>query len=540
MLSVPLPAGELEPLLGDGSISPASTPPSSASPPARRRRSTRWRSGSPARGVEGQRIAIDIAAHSRMLEPILERFGDYLRGIRLSAPKIPFVSNRTGVFITDAQATDPDYWVGHLRDTVRFADGITTLASKPERVYLEVGPGKALSSLTQAHGGVPAQQVMSSLRHPEEKIPDDAYFLGIVGRLWATGVAVDWEPVWGGARRARVPLPTYPFQRAPYFIAPGKAAAPAPARPVRSDDIAAWGWRPAWRPRLADGEADVAAALAASGRETWLVFVDDAGVGARMVARLRAAGQHVVEVHPGDAFARTGEDAYLLPPERGRDRLRRAGPRPGGARRRAGPGGAPLAGDRARELPPRLELLPPQPGARLLEPAVPGAGAGRREPADALAAHRGHLRRRPGQGRAAALPGESDGARPGQGDPARAAGGHRLEPRSRAAAGGGAALRRPAPRRPRRPLRRAPRHGGRARRARRAGARGAAGAAEHRGGGAARREALRARLRADAAAAGRDAGLAPARRGLDHRRLRRRRADASPSTWCAPAARGWC
>jgi acyl transferase domain-containing protein len=71
-----------------------------------------------AQEVEFQRIPIDIAAHSRMLEPILKRFGDHLRSIPLSAPQIPLISNRSGTYLTPDQATDPDYWVGHLRNTV--------------------------------------------------------------------------------------------------------------------------------------------------------------------------------------------------------------------------------------------------------------------------------------------------------------------------------------------------------------------------------------------------------------------------------------
>ncbi len=93
-------------------------------------------------GVECQRIAIDIAAHSRMLEPILQRFGDYLRSIRLNAPQIPFVSNVTGRMITAAEATDPVYWVRHLRGTVHFAAGLTTLSEDPARIYIEVGPAR--------------------------------------------------------------------------------------------------------------------------------------------------------------------------------------------------------------------------------------------------------------------------------------------------------------------------------------------------------------------------------------------------------------
>ncbi|GGE20830.1 Acyl transferase domain-containing protein [Gemmobacter megaterium] len=270
-----------------------------------------------AKGIESQRVQIDIAAHSRMLEPILKRFGDYLRSIPLAAPKLPIISNRTGTALTPQQATDPEYWVYHLRGTVMFAKGLAALAA-PDRVFLEVGPGKALSSLAQANG-VASNQVLSSLRHPDQVLADDIHFISTLARLWALGVAVDWAPIWGDGPRHRVPLPTYPFQRSRYFIEPGQAqATPDRQWPERIEDMSQWGWRPHWRPRAAEAEVD-ADALDQAERRTWLVFADAVGVAARAVARLRAAGHRVVTVQAGDRFARIGEDAFVLSPERGRE-----------------------------------------------------------------------------------------------------------------------------------------------------------------------------------------------------------------------------
>ena len=266
--------------------------------------------------VETQRIAINIAAHSRMLEPILARFGDYLRSIPLHAPSLPIISNQSGVALTAEQATSPDYWVQHLRHTVNFRACMQTLTKTPGRVYVEMGPGRALSSLAQANG-VAAGQVIPALRHPEQQMADDAWHIATIARLWACGVPVDWEPIWGEARRNRVPLPSYAFQKKPYFIAPGQSAkVEAEALPARLDDIAYWGWRPHWKPAVAGFERDD---LAEVPPQSWLVFVDDAGLGAALVARLRDLGHSVVTVRPGDAFARDGEGGYILSPERGRD-----------------------------------------------------------------------------------------------------------------------------------------------------------------------------------------------------------------------------
>ena len=269
-----------------------------------------------AEGVETQRIQIDIAAHSRMLEPILVRFGDYLRSIPLHVPQLPIISNRTGQVLTAAQATDPDYWVAHLRNTVNFQACMAALQAEPGRVYMEMGPGRALSSLAQANG-VAAGQVIPALRHPDQKMADDAWHIASIARLWACGVAVDWEPIWGGARRNRVVLPTYAFQRKPYFIEAGKpATAPAQAALTRIDDPAAWGWVPHWR--RAEAGFDLETDLETAPSQSWLIFADAEGLAEAAADRLKAAGHSVVLVRAGDGFGRVGRD-YVLAPDRGRE-----------------------------------------------------------------------------------------------------------------------------------------------------------------------------------------------------------------------------
>ncbi|MBN9677147.1 type I polyketide synthase [Salipiger bermudensis] len=319
MLSVNLSAEALQPMLGEGldlgavnapELTVASGPQAALDALEARLR---------AEDIDCQRIPIDIAAHSHMLEPILADFGAYLRSIDLFAPQIPLTSNRSGALMTDEQATSPDYWVEHLRGTVHFADCIGTLA-RPERIYLEVGPGKALSALARQHPEVQGQAVLSSLRHRDDAIADDKHMFEVLGRFWALGAAFDWAQVWGAARRNRVVLPSYAFQRAPYFIAPGKAQSDtAPQFLMRNDDVASWGWKPVWRPRAAAVEVDVEAGLADAEPQSWLVFMDEAGLAARAVAKLRAAGHTVIEIRPGDSFTRVSDTAYLLPPERGRE-----------------------------------------------------------------------------------------------------------------------------------------------------------------------------------------------------------------------------
>ncbi len=314
MLSVPMAEADLRPLVtGDLDMASVNAPGLCvvSGPDAALRSLAETLS---AQGVDTQRIAIDIAAHSRMLEPILGRFGDYLRAIKLNAPQLPIISNRTGQPLTAAQATDPGYWVAHLRNTVMFQQTIGALLDEP-RVFVEMGPGRALSSLAQANG-VASGQVIPALRHPEQAMADDAWHIGTIARLWACGVAVDWEPIWAGARRNRVVLPTYAFQKKSYFIQPGKAAEAEATLPMRVENIANWGWKPHWRPASAGFDI---AEIDEAPRQNWLIFVDDTGLGAATAARLRAAGHEVHTVRAGDAFGRDGQGGYILAPERGRE-----------------------------------------------------------------------------------------------------------------------------------------------------------------------------------------------------------------------------
>jgi acyl transferase domain-containing protein/thioesterase domain-containing protein len=311
MLSVSMPARELAPLLGDQLDLATSNSPqlSVASGPAPLIDQLAARLA--ALGIDSQRVRINIAAHSRMLDGILGRFRDYLRSIKLGEPKLPIVSNRTGQWLPPARARDAEYWVEHLRNTVLFADGVDTLLEASDRVFLEVGPGNILGSFVRQNPKAPAQRVFSSLRHPDDTSGDDVYLRAVTARLWAVGVPVKLEAMWSTPRR-RVPLPTYPFQHQSYWITPGTHAAQSSAadeRPMRLADPLAWFRAPRW---VQQGilETDDAPA-------TWLVFQTREPVAEALVARLRARGDRVVAVLSGDTFARLDETTFTIAPEAG-------------------------------------------------------------------------------------------------------------------------------------------------------------------------------------------------------------------------------
>ncbi|HZF09074.1 MAG TPA: MupA/Atu3671 family FMN-dependent luciferase-like monooxygenase [Thermoanaerobaculia bacterium] len=171
------------------------------------------------RGIECPQLHTSHAFHSPMMDPVVAPFEAFVRGVRLSPPRIPFVSNVTGRFITPAEATDPAYWSRHLRQTVRLGDGLGTLLGRPGMAFLEVGPAQALSGAARQHPArTPAHAVQASLPHPKDTREDVDTLLSALGGLWVAGVEIDWTAVHAGRRRRRVPLPTYPFERQRYWI----------------------------------------------------------------------------------------------------------------------------------------------------------------------------------------------------------------------------------------------------------------------------------------------------------------------------------
>ncbi|HEX6292480.1 MAG TPA: amino acid adenylation domain-containing protein [Herpetosiphonaceae bacterium] len=176
------------------------------------------------RGLNVRQLHIDVAAHSALVEPILGTFTSFVRTLRLQAPRLPYLSNVTGTWATAADATDPQYWARHLRQTVRFGDGLQTLLAEPDLALLEVGPSQSLTTLAKAQA-TSDRIVLASMRHPNDQQPDDAFLLSTLGQLWLAGVTVDWAGYSAHERRRRLPLPTYPFERQRYWIDPPGAAA---------------------------------------------------------------------------------------------------------------------------------------------------------------------------------------------------------------------------------------------------------------------------------------------------------------------------
>lgn len=142
--------------------------------------------------------------------------------ISLRPPKIPFVSNVTGTWITPTAATDPNYWGSQLRQAVHLAEGLGCLLGASNRAFLEVGPGRTLAELIRQHPTVLKDRViLSSLPKSDEQASEIESMLNALGRLWLLGAKIDWSGFWRHEKRRRIPLPTYVFDRKRHWVDPG-------------------------------------------------------------------------------------------------------------------------------------------------------------------------------------------------------------------------------------------------------------------------------------------------------------------------------
>jgi acyl transferase domain-containing protein/acyl carrier protein len=171
------------------------------------------------RGRKTKRLAVSHAFHSPLMEPMLAEFEQVARGLDYEAPRIPIVSNLSGEPLSAEQAVDPAYWVAHVRSPVRFADAVASLDAQGATAYIELGPDGVLTAM--------AAECLAGRDRPPALIPtlregraEPEALSAALAAAHAGGAKLDWEAFFAGSGAKRVPLPTYPFQRERYWLAP--------------------------------------------------------------------------------------------------------------------------------------------------------------------------------------------------------------------------------------------------------------------------------------------------------------------------------
>ena len=299
MFAVRLPEAELVPLLGDQLSIAAINAPNLCVVSGPHPAIAKLEQELAAKKIVGRRLNTSHAFHSAMMDPVVPAFTELVKKVRLQAPQVPYVSNVTANWVTANETTNPDYWAGHVRQAVRFADGVGELLKNQSYVMLEVGPGQTLAQLVRQHPGKGANQtVLASLAAAGLNS-----FLTALGRLWIAGVQPDWEAFYANEQRRRVALPTYAFEKKRYWVEPNPAA---------TTEIIPWASPPS---------GTVMGGSAVSPVELPAVVVpvvdSTANRKTRLTAQIRLlveelSGLQLGQVNPATGFLELGLDSLLL------------------------------------------------------------------------------------------------------------------------------------------------------------------------------------------------------------------------------------
>ncbi len=292
------------------------------------------------RRVAAMRVRTDRAFHTPDMAEAAAKFETAVAAVERKAPRLRWLSNVTGTWITADEAVSARYWADQMTARVRFAENAAVLASagakasfsqapempgmnpRPTRYFLlEVGPGDALTGLVRAQAkGAGAGAILaaaSSLDGPKRRGDDFGAFLSAAARLWECGAELDWERMPGYPGKRRMALPTYPFERERYWVE--SAAKPGPAKGardsgwgptaggvalVRRDDLDSWFYSLTWRKTPAAGLVLPAVAEPVG---TWVVVGEAGELDAALIAGLERSDARVLRLGSG---SREGLEAF--------------------------------------------------------------------------------------------------------------------------------------------------------------------------------------------------------------------------------------
>ena len=246
-------------------------------------------------GKRYQKLQVSHAFHSRFMESVERPFKDMLANISLSAPTISIISNVTGTWLSTEEATNPDYWYRHMRQTVKFFGGLRTALADARSFFIEVGPGRNLSTFLREVAGSDASRIAMTqvLANRHAPLRDYQQLLSALGALWQQGIYIDWNSIHANEKRQRIPLPTYAFQRQRYWVEPDNAMHAAAS--MEQIYVPAWSHQPAYFAPLALDKEEVAA-------HSWIIIHDQQGFGSQIVDFLCAQGITPISVEPAKEY----------------------------------------------------------------------------------------------------------------------------------------------------------------------------------------------------------------------------------------------
>ncbi|AQW50870.1 type I polyketide synthase [Streptomyces violaceusniger] len=222
MIAVQASEDEVTPLLNDRVSIAALNGPTSVVIAGDEGAAVEIAEGFETQGRKTKRLTVSHAFHSPLMDPMLEAFRKVAESLTYEAPKIPVVSNLTGGIAPAAEIATADFWVRHVREGVRFLDGMRAMEAQGVTTYLELGPDGVLSALGQECLVGESEQVAFAAALRKDR-PETETLTTALATLHTRGTAPDWEAYYAGTGAERVELPTYAFQREHYWLDAGTA-----------------------------------------------------------------------------------------------------------------------------------------------------------------------------------------------------------------------------------------------------------------------------------------------------------------------------
>ncbi|MBB5647627.1 non-ribosomal peptide synthetase/type I polyketide synthase [Pedobacter cryoconitis] len=248
-------------------------------------------------GYKNKVLHTSHAFHSWMMDGILAEFEKAFEGINFKPQQIPVISNLTGEPAKDSEIGSPAYWVKHLRNEVRFSAGAGHILQQEQVVFIELGPGNALSTFVRSHQNRTRQhKVISMISSAAQVHQDQRQVLKGLGELWENGVRINWETYYQDEQRQKLALPAYSFDQVAYPVSLQQSVQSISKQKTSIVDQF-------YTPDLKDSAL------------SYLIFADEYGVGKLLAESFNKEDIDFIYVTKGTAYLEKGNNQYELNPE---------------------------------------------------------------------------------------------------------------------------------------------------------------------------------------------------------------------------------
>lgn len=257
-------------------------------------------------------IRTSHAFHSHLMDDILKEFKSLFAEVKFGKMSIPYISNLTGEEASDLVVGSAEYWVKHLRNEVRFDKGLQGLLAKENVVFLELGPGSALTSFVESNKAKKGHHhAVSLVRNINVEEDDVSFLLNGIGEAWSYGLSLQWQKINNKIEGRRISLPTYAFEKTKYPVKGFQNPIFEKSPLIRNLDVNKWFYRSYWKNTISYPDC-----ISVSQDVTFLIFADEFGLAEALMHKLDEEKIIYIIVKKANAYKKINSRTYEVNPER--------------------------------------------------------------------------------------------------------------------------------------------------------------------------------------------------------------------------------